>query len=431
MIKVIGHCLCAAEEDKGIVLFRRTYTEPTGLACKQTRTVQYESDFANGEEYRISYDNGRTWGEWQESARTNYFVRYGEDEVSRENGSYEIEFWNPVHNHFVGCMMTRYYMNGHEEAYKAWWSEGALTFFDHQYLFVRRPSEDKPYRCDLIQYEDGALFDSENPRNPEYLYKNRGYINHPIVLSNGDIAIPVGVPVETCCRMAGVDVKRVFPSRPKIFLGVVVAIGHFNPETQGYNFSFSNPIILDDLRSARGIDEPQLVELKSGRLLLVMRGSNAMSKGWETRVEKGTPSFKWYAWSDDGGTTFTEVYPWHFDDGEVIYSSATISQFVRHGKNGKLYWIGNITDYTAYGNDPRYPLQIVEVDENTGTAIKGSLTIIDTRREGESEEVQLSNFHVLENRETGKLELTLCKYGQYDASKPFFGESWLYEIDLG
>ena len=201
--------------------------------------------------------------------------------------------------------------------------------------------------------------------------------------------------------------------------------------TEQYDFTFSNPVILGDLRSSRGIDEPILAQLKNGRLLLVMRGSNVSRKQWSTRIEKATPSFKWYAWSDDGGKTFTDPEPWHFDDGEVIYSGATISNLVRSSKNGKLYWFGNIAPYTAYGNWPRYPLHMVQVDEQTGAAMKDTLTVIDTRRPGETELVQLSNFNILEDRETGCFELTLSKINQFDEKDGFWGESWQYDIDPG
>ena len=192
--------------------------------------------------------------------------------------------------------------------------------------------------------------------------------------------------------------------------------------------SFSNPVILSDLQSSRGIDEPMIAELTSGRILLVMRGSNIRYTCWNTRIEEGTPSFKWYAYSDDGGKTFTEAQPWHFDDGEVVYSSATLSRFVRLEKNGKLYWIGNITGHKVYGNFPRFPLNIAQVNEQTGTLIKSTLTTIDTRREGETEYVQLSNYWYLEDRETGVLEIFLHKVGQFEALNPFYGEGWRYEL---
>ena len=54
------------------------------------------------------------------------------------------------------------------------------------------------------------------------------------------------------------------------------------------------------------------------------------------------------------------------------------------GIESELYWIGNITGHVTNEGWPRWPLQIVEVDETYGTAKKESLTVIDTRREGES-----------------------------------------------
>ena len=142
-------------------------------------------------------------------------------------------------------------------------------------------------------------------------------------------------------------------------------------------------------------------------------------------------NYKYYTISDDGGKTFSPLVPWHFDTREVIYSSATYSLFLRSNTNGKLYWFGNITDPTqTQGNYPRYPLQMVEVDEEWGCAKKDTLTVIDTRREGESERVQLSNFCLLEDRETGNIELYLSKVGQDDNRHEFDCETWKYTITI-
>lgn len=427
MIKVNGQCILAADPS-GSYHYYREYLLPEGPACRQTRIYNCESDYLNGKEYRDSPDNGRTWGEWITLEESSFTTMYGEDErIIFEMG----EVWNPVYRHFVSSRFTRFFLGGHKNAYDTYWNKGEPGFLDHQRVCIRRPGELTPCTDQLVCYEEGTDFDSANPRNPEHLFKNNAYANPITILQNGDIAIPLGAPVDVGCRIAGLDVNQVFPSCPAIHHCVLVARGHFRPETNSYTFTFSNPIILGDLRSSRGIDEPVLTQLKSGRLLLVMRGSNVHRDAWRTRIEKGTPSYKWYAWSDDGGLTFTSPEPWHFDDREIIYSSATISRFLRSEKNGKLYWIGNITDHRAYGNFPRFPLQIVEIDEETGLARKESLTIIDTRREGESEQLQLSNFHVVEDRETGHFEVTLCKLGQFEGKNPFCAESWQYDIDLG
>jgi len=427
MIRITSECIAPADHTSGALQFIRQYTHPQGLACWQRKEVAHESDYVNGVFVRTSPDNGRTWGEWEEEAREETSVMYGNDERIFST----LEVWNPVHEHYVGTVFTRYFLNGHKEAYSYLWHSTERHCFDHQYTSIRFADEEKPHSVELLRYEDGDDFDPNNPRNMNHLLKNNGFLNDTIVLKNGDIAVPVGATVETGCRIAGLDVNTVFPTCPGIHRCVIVARGTFNKESGKYDFTFSNPIILSDLRSSRGIDEPRLAELESGRLLLVMRGSNLQYKPWNTRIEKGTPSFKWYAYSDDGGKTFTTAEPWHFDDGEVIYSSATCSSFIRSSKNGKLYWIGNITDHTAYANWPRFPLNIVEIDEKLGVPKKESLTVIDTRREGETEKVQLSNFTLLEDRETGIIEVSLCKFGQFDERDTYFCESWQYNIDVG
>ncbi|MCL2517332.1 MAG: glycoside hydrolase, partial [Oscillospiraceae bacterium] len=176
---------------------------------------------------------------------------------------------------------------------------------------------------------------------------------------------------------------------------------------------------------------PMVAELESGRILVVFRGSNVQAPNWKTRIEPGAPGFKWYSYSDDGGKTFTNPAPWHFDDGEVIYSSATISYFLRANSTGKLYWMGNMTSHHVNGNYPRWPLNIVEVDEKYGTAKKESFTVIDTKRDWESADLQLSNFNILEDRESGDIELWLAKIGQYSNKEVYRAETWKYRINIG
>ena len=126
--------------------------------------------------------------------------------------------------------------------------------------------------------------------------------------------------------------------------------------------------------------------------------------------------------------------PWHFDTREVVYSPASIHAFFRSTKNGRLYWIGNIIDpklLEPSGSNPRWPLQICEVNEEYGYLIKDTLTLIDTRREGDTFWLELSNFNLLEDRETLDLELRLTKEGQrtVDFDKyDWYTEAWKYTI---
>ena len=264
-----------------------------------------------------------------------------------------------------------------------------------------------------------------------FLLNNRGFLNAPIVLKNGDIAVPVGLQMDHACEMLGLDVKEIFPSIPYIARGVMLCRGKYNEETKEYDFTFSKPCVISDLKSSRGFDEPIAYELKTGRILLIMRGSNMQYAPWSTRIADDAISYKWYAYSDDGGKTFTEPRPWEFDNGEKVTSSATISAFIRSSKNGKLYWVGNVTDpKITKGNSPRFPLHICEVDEERTVLKRDTLTVIDTRREGESENVQLSNFTLFEDRETGEFEISLIKIAQEDGAPSYFAETWKYLINV-
>ncbi len=426
MFTVIAEKYHDARTDGVCEQYRFKYRDKDGLYLIETCSFNNTSDFGCGAKKRESADNGKTWSEWEEIWDKVGTLKIGPHE---ENYPRNINgVWNPVHKHYVGVGMDRIFVNGHEEAFRKTWrtSEGN-ALCDHAYVGVRL--EDGTYFDQLVKYEDGAERDPDDLLNPEYRFKNTAFPNSLVVdEKTGDIFIAMGVNMAKCCEIRGVDVNEVFPSHPHALRGLMVVRGEWNGEK--YDFFPAPPVLMNDLQSSRGVDEPTITILKSGRILVVFRGSNYQNPAWNTRIEPGTPGFKWYTWSDDGGKTFVPAMPWHFDDGEVIYSSATISKFIRDERNGNLYWIGNITGHKVEANYPRWPLQIVAVDETYGTAIKDSLTVIDTIREGESERVQLSNFGTMQNRETGRLEVYLSKIGQFDGQSHWNAEPWRYQIIL-
>lgn len=428
MIKVNAIKLYERDSDRGGITLQRAYKNIEGFTLKENMNIYREADYLSDQKCRYSEDNGRTWTQWEDVPRINYTEFFGDDErLAEETG----RVYNPTHKHYVYTFWTRYLLEGHESAYIKLWRHGERAFFDHQYIAISDTMEGPSKSCKLVKYEEGAPFSREDPRNPEHLTRNRGFLNAPIVLKNGDIAVPVSLPVYTACERLGLDVNEVFPSCPQIAKGVMVARGVYNEETGEYDFRFSNPGVISDLRSSRGIDEPIIVELKTGSLLLIMRGSNMQRESWHTRIADKAPGYKWASYSDDGGKTFTSPEPWTFDDGEPVYSSATISKFIRSSKNGKLYWIGNVTDKEkTYANFPRYPLHICEVDEERAVLKKDTLTVIDTKREGESDKVQLSNFTVFEDRETFEFEVCLTKCNQIEGANAYFAETWKYRITV-
>ena len=425
-ITVTGERTNISEKNE-YVSFYDIYTDMTGLKREQHREVSGESDWNRTHDVRYSNDNGRSWSEWTDI--------FGDDYTRAADGSWErMKWWtrarhlNPVHNHMIGLGMEVVFINGHNDAYAAYWKGKKLSTAWHAVLTVRKAGEDTDSE-QPVHYEPGPEYDPNNPTNPEYFITNGCSAGSPFVMKNGDILLTLHPPTEYCCRRLGIDMKTITPDDSVFTQGMMVARGKWDGSK--YAFTFSEPVVINDMQSSRGFWEATVAELNSGRIVVVMRGSNWLAPG--SRMEPGTPPYKWYTYSDDGGKTFVPAVPWHYDTGEAIYASATPSYFIRSTKNGKLYWTGNITDHTADGNYPRFPIVIVQVDDTYGYAIRDMLTVIDTQRDYESDKVQLTNHRMLEDRETKNIELYLEKLGASGIGEGVVwkGDSWKYIIDVG
>jgi hypothetical protein len=426
MIHIHSELISAPNPDFVCDTRRQWYANPEGFKRIEQKLISGESDFANGIWQRESPDNGKSWGAWQDVYQESYQTA-GKNEILRHG--FEPTVHHPLYRHRVGCGMERTFLGGHTSAYQTYWKNGENTLRDHCFLLTRLP--DGQLMKQLVSYETHSDYDSEKALSSEYLDRDQAYFGEVIVLQNGDILFPICADIRYCCKILGLNVEEVCPSCPQVTNGLIVVRGKWNASEKRYELSYSRPVVLSDLQSSRGVLEPTLAELPNGRILVVVRGSNVVRPEWNTRIGKTAPGFKWYCYSDDGGKNFTPLLPWHFDTRDVVYSSSTLSTLIRSEKSGKIYWIGNITDpCKTEGNYPRWPLCIGEVALD-GSLIKDTVTLIDTQREGESELLQLSNFNILQDRETGNLELRLAKLGQFPSRPVWFCESWSYFINLG
>ena len=417
-------------------IFARSYNKEGDLV--ESLYIQKETDYNSAGYRRVSHDNGRTWGEWEtifeDKGGEHRDVIDGNEFGDEYSGGGAYSEGGSVLGPKSGCRISTsnsyYQMNG-RKGYYEYWNEGKNTMRHHAYYSFKRP--DGSIVTKMFEFEEGgADFDPANPRNPAFLDKNGVMAEGVRLLPDGTPCCILWVQITLCCKMAGIDVNNFFPSCPDLHRGMVLARFHWNAEKNEYDIHLSNPIMVSDLQSSRGFGEPQLTFLKSGRIMFVLRASNCEEPAWNTRISPCAPNFKWYSYSDDGGLTFTPAMPWHFDTREVVYSSASLCAFFRSKKNGNLYWIGNYIDepWRIEGNDPRHVLQICQVDETYGHLMKDTLTVIDTVREGQTD-VELSNFNLLENRETLDLELRLAKIdfdGKLQDNGFWYSEAWEYTI---
>ncbi|HWL54240.1 MAG TPA: sialidase family protein [Chthoniobacteraceae bacterium] len=199
--------------------------------------------------------------------------------------------------------------------------------------------------------------------------------------------------------------------QPGRYGGVAFLLGRWDAGSDAIAWSCSDPVEIDPSRSYAGITEPDLVHLGGGRLFSTMRcqGDRPL----------GLFSSRQAAWSADGGKSWSPPRPLAYEDGEPVAVPASFARFVRGPHSGKVYWIANILDRPVYGQVPRYPLAIAELDPERLCLVRSSVREIQglpagapacvdpaTQRQEETGR-RYTNFGLYTDRENGDVVLTL------------------------
>jgi len=374
------------------------------LLCER-RANTSSSDWSDTHRKRYSHDNGRTWTPWEviydKAPELNGFVQSG---GPTQEGSGPLD---PVSGMLIKPVFQRIIRGDPREAMSVLWS-GDRRFSDHGFYQLSADNGKSWDQGHLLKYEEGPVFDTENWGDPTFFRTNEMYIGDLCVHSNGTVIISATVPV-LYRDEEDEKVPVVFPStyREGCVAGAMCFVGKWDPARKDYNWRISNRIFLPRKVSTRGLVELNLNELKDGRLLLIMRGSNVGLDSLEC------PGRKWISVSSDGGMTWSKVRDLRYDTGEQFYSPATMARTIRSSITGKLYCFLNINADPPVGNGPRYPLQVAEIDEEKVCLKRETLTIIDDRHpELDSRHLQLSNFGLREDRESQLVELHLTRLGE-------------------
>jgi hypothetical protein len=185
--------------------------------------------------------------------------------------------------------------------------------------------------------------------------------------------------------------------------------------------------------------EQTIERLKDGRLLNILRVQGEIEPYYfDTR-------YRPYSISEDEGKTWSQPVPLMWDDGAHIVSPRSWSQLIR-AVNGKLYWIANILpdlDQLEPGvlqrlaetgrADPRFPIVMAEVDENTLCLKRKTATTLVDREPGETPFVRFSNFFCYQDRLTGEIVMLMMK--SYHENQPDLDNmphpAWRFRIALG
>lgn len=362
------------------------------LERMEIQSVEARDDVPSEVRIRFSPDNGRTWSE---------FVRASET-LSYPKG---VEVWEGS-----GCKV---YDPEARVLVDTWLRQISLEGNYHNFTYYRL-SHDHGRTWSApkqLRYEDGDAFDPDEPLKPAFLQRNQAYFGSNLLRhSNGTLI--------HCVAHANAPGDPENDQRPWR-MGSLCFIGRWDKRARDYRWTAGKRGSISPEVSSRGLMEPEVAELKDKCVLVIWRGSDTAR----------TPGRKWFSVSHDGGMTLTEPQELKYDDGSRFYSPSSYHRMIRHSVTKKLYWIGNISAVPPKGNSPRYPLVIAEVEEKIPALRKTTVTTIDDRQPEQSDQVQFSNFSLLENPETHELELYLTTYGS-DAKNIFSADCYKYRVAL-
>lgn len=353
----------------GVALWTQIAYADNGLAREEILTTSSESDAYYDWQRRLSADNGKTWTEPEDvqgvtlNTPAGGMVTYPRVPASPGGTVYRF-------------LMRRLWPGN--EIYTYQWGAQKHELNDH--VFVTE--DGGPER--LLRYEDGPDYDPAEPFAPAFCRTNQAYAGQNAAAGpDGAVFFPLSTSRdEGETRLRGVCLMR------------------RDPESEGWQAS--NQQFVDLEVSCRGMLEPDVAVLRSGAVMVVCRGSN-------TDLTAGR---KWLTVSTDGGKSLAPIEELRYDDGSRFYSPSSIHRFLRSTRNGKLYWLANIVAEPPRSNHPRYPLCLAEIDEERLAVRKDSVIIVDDRGADEPERLQLSNFNVIEDRESLDFEIYVSRLGQ-------------------
>lgn len=363
----------------GIAVGVGTWYIGPGLERAESQSVVWRSDEPMEPKVRYSKDNGRTWSDFEPVPSIMTFEKEY-DIYSGEGG--RGGFHDPVSGLHVRVWLRQTIIKG-----------PPVRYYNQSFWSVSEDNCRSWSKGRMLKYEDGADFDTNNPLDPNFLENNQMYPGNNIIRhSNGTLI--------HACSHVKIPEDALFAEWGRA-VGSACFIARWDEKERQYHWQQGNVVWV--LRTdAIALAEAEVAELADGKVLAV----------WRAHPFTGLPGRKWYSVSEDGGLTLSKVQELRYDDTIHFYSPASFHRMIRHSITGKLYWLGNITPEPALGRYPRYPLVIAEVDETIPALKRKTATIIDDRQPEDDKRLQLSNFSLLENRETHELEIYLTRIGE-------------------
>lgn len=275
-------------------------------------------------------------------------------------------------------------------------------FIDYKLWYRVSTDGGETYDAARPLVQSGAAYSPMHPNQYVWIGEN-GFCYAAVPpflrMSNGEVLLPFYfAPLDE-------DGKYHNPVGAYTFTYAAALIGKWNDAGDDLIWEASHDIRLTGEQSSRGANECAVIELpQPGHIFMVIRGSN------HPNPTGAIPAVKWKTLSTDYGRTWSECAHFTYRDGEGFMSPSSCSSSIRSSRTGKVYWIGNISRVLPRGNSPRYPLVMAELDEETLGLRKETLTIIEDREPTDPQDVQFSNFKLIEDPATGHIVVGMNRY---------------------
>ncbi|MDF2660411.1 MAG: hypothetical protein K0Q94_3202 [Paenibacillus sp.] len=316
-----------------------------------------KSDSGEGVLYRVSRDNGKTWREI-DVFDLPYRVGHGRDMMRKIAGDC---MYDEDSRALIRIVTEMLWENGEihslfrkRRMYYCLSFDNGATWTDAIYMHQNEEGYDRDRMFPGITYGVNmvtSLFKMHKIRGDG---PNKGKlavgIQVQIVGADGDIYNPTGMG----------------------FFKSGCLLGSWNEEKLQYDWEACDTYAeVTPEESTRGVYEPVIQELDDGTLIMVLRGSNMK--------RPDIPGTKFISVSRDQGRAWSRPVRLTYEDGRPMYSSSSSPDLVQD-KQGRIYFVGIITDGNPNGNMPRYPLCIADLNKDTLSIVRDSVTVIDSRR---------------------------------------------------
>lgn len=369
------------------------YTGATGTDLLES-VFHEAAHFSGGEGERICYarriyrrrsaDNGATWQEQQPDllnghperlAGTHWFPRG----LTRDPRSGVLVFLystcevDPAQPQFgIGNSISRTYRTWYQLSHDGGmiWSEGRQVI------------------------AEGSHYDSEI-WGPGFAYGEVGGVaeGQCLWLEDGTWLVPF-MMLFPAAPAADTSVRAT-----EIYSTTVYARARLSEDGSKMDWRFGDQIVVPYPKAAGGCCEPATALVSENRIFTTLR-----CQGDEAA---GIPATRYTVLSHDGGVTWSDPEPLRYDDGETVWTPASVHQFFVSSVTGKTYVLANLLDEPVYAQTPRYPLAIAELDTQTCRVRRATVQVIQDLPPGAPSERRYTNWGSYEDRLTGELVLTM------------------------